>query len=52
MYTKSYFILILLSMNNESHHYVWNFNQEVIMPYIGLILLLGNIAYYIYNSFL
>ena len=46
-------MLIMLIMNIETNHrYVLNFNQEVIMPYIGLILLLINIAYYIYNSIL
>jgi hypothetical protein len=52
MYTQSCFVLKSLNMNNESAHYNWNFNQEVIMPYIGLALLLCNIGYYIYNSFL
>ena len=52
MYTQSYFVLKSLNMNNESAHYIGNFNQEVIMPYIGLALLLCNIGYYIYNSVL
>ena len=52
MYTQSFFFLKSLSMNNESAHYNLNFNQELIMPYISLALLLCNIGYYIYNSFL
>ncbi|WP_155858193.1 hypothetical protein [Acinetobacter sp. SFB] len=52
MYTQSCFVLKSLNMNNESVHHIQNFNQEVIMPYIGLALLLGNIGYYLYNVFL
>jgi hypothetical protein len=52
MYTQSCFVLKSLNMNNESAHYIRNFNPEVIMPYIGLALLLCNIVYFIYNSFL
>ena len=51
MYTQSCFILKSLNMINESTNYIWNFNQEVIMPYIGLTLLLCNIVCFIYYSF-
>ena len=52
MYTKSWFLKNSISMNNHSSHYVYNFNQELVMPYIGLILVLCNAAYYLYNLFL
>jgi|MGYP001591313291 hypothetical protein len=52
MYTQSCFVLKSLNMSNESANYIWNFNQEVIMPYMGLTLLLCNIVYFIYHSFL